>query len=311
MKELPAQTGAGLPEAWRPLWEDYVILKRQAVSERTLQNYYEAMLSLARFLAPHTPSLEALTRYHLGAYLAELSSRTAPATAGMYYRALSAVFGFLSLPGPDDEPFLERNPLKGLPPPRQQGTVVPVLSLEDARRLLAACKGHDFDSRRDEAMVRVLFDTGVRRGELASMRVDPTWLNLQKGTAMVTGKTGPRLVAFGPKTGAALLRYKRLRQRRSGDETALWLGHRGPLRGNGIYQALDRRFTEAGISAKHRVHIFRHTFSHEFQLAGGSEGDLMQLNGWTTAAMAHRYGRSAAQERAREAHARFGPGERL
>jgi integrase/recombinase XerD len=51
-------------------------------------------------------------------------------------------------------------------------------------------------------------------------------------------------------------------------------------------------------------HLFRHTMAHRYRLAGGQEGDLAELGGWRSQQMLARYGRSAASERAIEAHRR-------
>jgi integrase/recombinase XerC len=85
----------------------------------------------------------------------------------------------------------------------------------------------------------------------------------------------------------------------------------GCLGGNGIYQALARRFDQAGIEAVKKAHVFRHSFSNHFRMEGGSEIGLTALNGWSTPAMAHRYGLSPAQARTRDAHRRLSPGNRL
>ncbi len=37
-------------------------------------------------------------------------------------------------------------------------------------------------------------------------------------------------------------------------------------------------------------HRFRHHFSHTWLDRGGAEGDLMELNGWTSPQMLSRYG---------------------
>jgi hypothetical protein len=88
-------------------------------------------------------------------------------------------------------------------------------------------------------------------------------------------------------------------------------GTAGRLGGNGIYKALARRFDQAGIEAVKKAQVFRHSFSHYFRPESGSDSELTTLNGWSSPAMAYRYGRSAAQAQAREAHRRLSPGNRL
>ena len=99
---------------------------------------------------------------------------------------------------------------------------------DQLRALFAACKGPDMRDRRDEAIVRLMLETGVRAGEVVAMEHGD--VHLAGGSVLVRrGKGGKgRTVPIGPHAGRALDRYLRARRaHRLADTTALWLGDRG------------------------------------------------------------------------------------
>src|SRR5262245_20691030 len=119
---------ATLPPAWEELWQEVYVHKRAARrSPLTLKNYRETLVSLAQFLDPKPPAMDQLDRRQSAAYLEHVASTASAATAAMRYRGLSAVFRWLAKPGPDDEPYIERNPMSGLQPPKVHEPPVPVL----------------------------------------------------------------------------------------------------------------------------------------------------------------------------------------
>jgi integrase/recombinase XerD len=98
--------------------------------------------------------------------------------------------------------------------------VVEPLSDEELRALLKACQpprgatpAETLRHRRDEAMLRLMLETGARAGEVVALEVSD--LDLPAGTAIIRrGKGGKgRVVPFGPFTAQALDRYVRLRAR--------------------------------------------------------------------------------------------------
>jgi integrase/recombinase XerD len=64
---------------------------------------------------------------------------------------------------------------------------------------------------------------------------------------------------------------------------------------SGIYQVIARRGRQCGIEVF--PHLFRFHFSHTWLDRGGTEGDLMELNGWTSTQMLRRYGARSARAR--------------
>ena len=143
-------------------------------------------------------------------------------------------------------------------------------------------------------------------GQLSSVRYDPcdprrSDVDLWRREITVRGKGGrPRVVRIGHDAARALDRYLRVRSRHAQAWRAqLWLGvnNRGPMTANGIYQLIVRRGRQAGVDAW--THRFRHHFSHTWLDRGGAEGDLMELNGWSSPQMLRRYGASARSARAR------------
>jgi integrase len=132
-------------------------------------------------------------------------------------------------------------------------------------------------------------------------------LDLQQREITVRGKGGrPRVVRIGHEAALAVDRYIRIRSKHAQAwRPQLWLGvnNRGPMTANGIYQMIARRGRQCGVDAW--PHRFRHHFSHTWLDRGGAEGDLMELNGWSSPQMLRRYGASARSTRARRSYDRI------
>jgi len=203
-----------------------------------------------------------------------------------------------------EEGELDEDPTRGIPLMSFRTTPQPTYNTEEVRRLLESCFTKSPLGIRDRALILVLYDTGVREGELVSMR-EVDW---ERRAVQVTGKTGTRTVPLGLAALQAIERYIR---HWTISEPPLWRGIRGtPLTGWGVLQIIRRRCLEAGVQHK-GVHAFRRSAACQMKRLGAQDSDIMEICGWKSVVMLRRYTAACAEELAQRAHALYSPADNL
>ncbi|GAA1422545.1 tyrosine-type recombinase/integrase [Catellatospora coxensis] len=313
-----AKVFEGLPRTWAGFLQDWDrTMRSRNHPDTTRYNYVLAAAQLARYLKEHSPDFESdaaaddptqVTKRHVEAFQAWVIETRSASTALNKHKSLQQFFKWLVV----DEEELDRSPMDRVGQPKTPQKLIPVLSDDDTKKVLDLCKGKSFANLRDQAIIRLLCNTGARLSEVGDLALDD--IDLATESVRFRGKGAKdRRVRFGPKTARALSRYLRARATHRGNELPfLWLADRGGRRlaPNGIKIMLRRLGEKAGIERLH-AHRWRHSYAHEWKRAGADTGDLMLVLGWTSDAMPRHYGRSAAAERALETQQRLGIGERV
>ncbi|MBI1351228.1 MAG: tyrosine-type recombinase/integrase [Actinomycetales bacterium] len=241
-----------------------------------------------------------MSRAALNSWIAGLlDAGAAPGTARIRQLAVRRFASWLSAGGE-----IRTDPFPGVKAPRVELPLVEPLTDDELRALLATCAvaqgtAEPLHHRRDEAIIRLMFETAIRSGELIDLQLD----DLDPLGRLITirrGKGGRRrVIPIGQATTEAMLAYLAERESHPLAHTSdLWLGQGTKRFGrDGLYRGLRRRAQRAGVQG-FRPHRLRHTAAHRWLAAGGSESGLMAIAGWTRTDMLVRYTRARASERA-------------
>jgi len=214
-------------------------------------------------------------------------------------RRLSAWRGFFDWLASRGE--MPANPARGVRAPRRARRLPKALPPDLALRLMQPPQGVPpaagaagtavdaaaFERVRDQAVVELLYSSGLRLSELTGLDVHHVdapghrslgWLQRDEAEVQVLGKGGKRrVVPVGGPALAALDAWLAVRRdwlalHPGADAHALFLARRGPRLSNRAVQRLVRRIAvERGVPAQVHPHVLRHSFaSHLLQ----SSGDL-------------------------------------
>ena len=206
-----------------------------------------------------------ITSIHIRQYLVLLKKKVSAKTVYEVQLALRKFFRFLV-----DEGEIASSPCDRIKLTRYRIDPQPLYSMDEIKALLTSCDLKTLTGIRDYAIIMVLFDSGVRVGELISMS-PPDWKNR---LVKVDGKTGVRYVPLGLSSLQALERYLR---KWSVPDSPIWRGKYGPLTTSGVLQMVRRRCSNFGIPYK-VVHAFRWSAAAQMKRMGMN--DSVRIINW-------------------------------
>lgn len=222
-----------------------------------------------------------------------------PSTLSLYYRTLAKFAKFCA-----DAGYMAPVDIPALPEP---APTVTHLTPAQVSIILSSFNLAKFNGLRNNAIVRLLFDSGIRRGELLGIDEDDVlWGRNMIKIHRKGGRDG--FAHMCATTKQHLWQYeKQARPRRNG--AGFFISNLGKrLTTNGLRMVFKRLPQFDGV--KLTPHTLRHSFAVNALLAGMDQISLSHILGHTSLDMTRRYIQLAPGERQNQ-HAKFTPGKKI
>ncbi len=283
--------------------------KANGLARRTQFEYWRVLTFLLRWCANHNRVyLEDLDRDAICEYVAALRDQGwADATVAYYIRPLRAWLHWLY-----KENYTPTNLAQTVQSPRSTTRVEDVPTLEEIDKLLAVSARTTLLDLRDRALIFVMWDTGIRLGEIVLLKVED-WV-YEAGAEIsylliYSPKTyKPRLNPCAKMATEALKMYLEARKPDNKNEP-LFVGLDGHsvLDSPGIDRMLRRRAEKAGLDPrKIHPHVWRKAFATYAAENGMDPTVLLKLGGWSSLDMLEVY-ICNSRKRIIEMHTRTSP----
>lgn len=239
----------------------------KGLANNTLEAYRRDLTRLGAWLANRP--LSSVTLNTLRSYLDHLrASGLCNTSIARQVTTLRGFFGFLV-----EEADLRSNPAELLVAPKIGSSLPKFLDSSSVDQLLAAPPADSHTGLRDQAMLHLLYATGLRVSELIKLRVAD--LDEFDGTVRVIGKGNKqRLVPVGREALRSIARYSTAQRPsllKGRVSPYLFVSARGtPLTRQGFWKLLRTHGKSAGIFRGLSPHVLRHTVATHL-LEGGAD----------------------------------------
>ncbi|MCK9357596.1 MAG: tyrosine-type recombinase/integrase [Dehalococcoidia bacterium] len=292
------------------------LLKRYALhtraagySPKTIAHVRRSVSDFAKFLAG-VPDVSSVTADDLVEYVNDALSRPrwegqaqeqegkllSQTSVNTYVRGIKQCWSWLKA-----QDVIAENPLAAVKAPKLPQRLPKTLSPEEVAAVAKACR-----SSRDEAIILLLLDTGMRLAELANLQVADRDEKEQR--VHVIGKGNKeRVVYMSGWTAAVLSTYVCFERPGGTDAGPLFQTQGGyPLTAARIQKVLERVGKKAGLRHRLGPHRLRHTYATESLKHGASLEHVRRTLGHTDIKTTEIY-LSLTDQDIQQAHKSFSP----
>ena len=243
-------------------------------SQKTIKSYEQDILSFRNFILSYGVDFEGASPQLIRNYISnQLEKGNTKVTCCRRIAALRHFYSYLSKNG-----VVQQNPFLFIDSPKKEIRYPEALSLEQIETLFTLNKQRDDELKdRDEAIIELLYATGVRVSELVNIKL--TAIDMRNRTIRVFGKgRKERLVIFTKSCQETLSTYLKSRENLGSDY--LFLNAKGEqLTTRGVEYILKEIQNKCGVQLGLHPHLFRHTFATHLREGGADWRVIQELLG--------------------------------
>lgn len=256
-------------------YKRYLIVERR-LSENTVAAYmrdYEDFMHYVLRLhtaVPKDVTSEIISKYMDWLYRSGCSS----ASQARRLSGVKSLYNYLLI-----NEKIEQMPTENIEAPKAKRLLPDVLTVEEIDAMIATFDMTTVKGCRDNAIVEVLYSTGLRVSELISLRIDNLFFG--EGYIRVVGKGDKqRLVPIGSAARDKIQLYMELRRPRKPSEATLFLNNRGePLTRIMIFNIIKQAARLAGVEKNISPHTLRHSYATHLLEGGANIRQVQELLG--------------------------------
>lgn len=226
-----------------------------------------------------------------------------PRSLARLISSLKSFYKFLRL---DD--IVKKDPAVNLSSPKIWFKLPQFLTVEEVELLLRQPDERNVRGIRDEAMLELLYATGLRVSELVSLKRKN--LNVEDGFLLCRGKGGKeRIVPIGGTACQAIRRYleeARSRLLKEPNDSLFLTSRGGAFTRQGFWKLLKAYAKKAGLDLKISPHILRHSFATHLLERGADLRSVQLMLGHTQITTTQIY-THVSRERLRKVYEKYHP----
>lgn len=264
------------------LFVEYLQIEKN-YSQYTIVNYVADIEDFFIFMKEQSLiDLQLITYSDTRLYLTQLHQKNfARKTISRKISSLRSFYRFLNR-----EKIASENPFASVSLPKKEHRLPQFLFEKELEQLFTLSDSATAAGQRNQALLEVLYGTGIRVSELCQIKLAD--LDLQIGTVLVNGKGGKqRYVPFGSYAQDTLELYLSsgrkqflLKDKQAGDHDHLFVNQRGgPLTVRGVRHILNEMIKKTSSTMNISPHMFRHTFATHLLNEGADMRSVQELLG--------------------------------